>query len=145
VVFGRTGKYIKHKIAEYQEQNGESYSTIQEAIGGIRIIHLFNLQITSLARFSKQLTDITRVLLNISKMEEVASPMVELVTSFAIALILYFGGRSVLNGEMTSGDLIAFFTAFGMMINPIRQVADINSKLHSAAAAMERIDEFLAW
>jgi len=145
LVFGRTGKYIKHKITEYQEQNGESYSMIQEAIAGIRVIHLFNLQGVSNSRFSKQMTEITRLLLKISKMEEITSPMIELVTSFAIALILYFGGLSVLKGEMTSGDLFAFFTAFGMMINPIRQMADVNSKLHSAAAAMERIDEFLSW
>lgn len=31
------------------------------------------------------------------------------------------------------------------MINPIRQFSDINSKIHGAAAAMERIDEFLSW
>jgi subfamily B ATP-binding cassette protein MsbA len=144
-VFGRSGKYIKQKIREYQEHNGESYSTIQESIAGMRVVHLFNLQKMSAGKLSKQLTDITHLLLKISKMEEIASPMVEFVTSFAIALILYFGGRSVLNGEMTSGDLFAFFTAFGMMINPIRQIADVNAKLHTAAAAMERIDEFFAW
>ena len=38
-VFSFTGKYIKKKIADYQEQNGESFSTIQEAISGIRILH----------------------------------------------------------------------------------------------------------
>ncbi|MBC7397484.1 MAG: ABC transporter ATP-binding protein [Bdellovibrionales bacterium] len=145
IVFAHTGKYIKRKIARYQEQNGESFSVVQEAISGIRVIHLFNLEGTMIARFSKQTTEITKVLLKISKMEELASPLVELVTSFAIALILYYGGRSVLKGEMTSGDLLAFFTAFGMMINPIRQISDINSKLHSAAAAMERINEFLSW
>ena len=145
LVFAKTGKYIKTKIAHYQEQNGESYSTIQESISGIRVIHLFNLQNISIKRFTDQLSDISRVLLKISKIEELSSPMIELVTSFAIALILYYGGKSVLNGEMTSGELVAFFTAFGMMINPIRQVSDINSKLHGAAAAMERINEFLAW
>jgi subfamily B ATP-binding cassette protein MsbA len=144
-VFGKSGKYIKKKITEYQEQNGESYSVVQEAISGIRVIHLFNLEGTILEKYKKQLSEITMLLLKISKMEELAGPVIELVTSFAIALILYFGGRSVLKGEMTSGDLIGFFTAFGMMINPIRQVSDINSKLHSAAAAMERIDEFLRW
>ncbi len=145
IVFAHTGKYIKHKIARYQEQNGESFSVVQEAISGIRVIHLFNLEGTMISRFSKHTSEISKVLLKISKMEELASPLVELVTSFAIALILYFGGRSVLKGEMTSGDLIAFFTAFGMMINPIRQISDVNSKLHSAAAAMERINEFLSW
>jgi len=145
LVFANTGKYIKKKIAQYQEQNGESYSTIQESIGGIRIIHLFNLQGTSVEKFSKQLAEISKLLLKISKIEELASPMVELVTSFAIALILYFGGLSVIKSHMTSGDLVAFFTAFGMMINPIRQVSDINTKLHGAAAAMERINDFLSW
>lgn len=144
-VFGRTGRYIKLKIREYQEHNGESYATIQEAISGIRILHLFNMEGTSFKRFSDQATTISRLLLKISKMEEISGPAIELVTSFAIALILYYGGRLVLSGEMSSGDLIAFFTAFGMMVNPIRQVSDINSKLHSAAAAMERINDFLGW
>ena len=144
-LFGRTGKYVKGKIADYQEHNGESFSTVQEAISGIRILHLFNLQSSIAKKFSDQMTGITNLLLKISKMEEIASPMVELITSFAIGLILYFGGLSVLKGEMTSGDLVAFFTAFGMMINPIRQIADINTKLHSAAAAMDRINDFMSW
>jgi subfamily B ATP-binding cassette protein MsbA len=145
IVFGRTGKYIKGKIADYQEQNGESFSTIQEAISGIRVVHLFNLHEISIKKFTDQMTDITRVLLKISRIEEISSPTVEFITSFATALILYFGARSVLHNEMSSGDLIAFYTAFAMMINPIRQVADINSKLHSASAAMDRINDFFAW
>ena len=144
-VFGRSGKYIKRKIAEYQEKNGESNSTLQEAIAGIRIIQLFNLESLRIRKFSDQMNGITGLLLKISKMEEIAGPSIELVTSFAIALILYFGGQSVLKGEMSSGDLLAFFTAFGMMVNPIRQLTDINTKLHAAAAAMERINDFLSW
>ena len=145
LIFGKSGKYIKRKIAEFQEQNGESYSILQEAIGGMRVIHLFNLQGTSVARFSRQLTDITRLLLKISKIEELASPLIELVTSFAIALILYCGSAAVLKGQMTTGELMSYFIAFTLMLNPIRQVTDINAKLHSAAAAMERINDFLAW
>lgn len=144
-VFLRMGKMVKTKIAEYQEHNAESYSTVTETIAGFRIVQLFNLQNYLIARFQTQLSTITRLLLRISKTEELTGPTVELITSFAIALILYFGGRSVLRGEMTSGDLIAFFTAFGMMINPIRQLSDINTKLYTAAAAMDRINDFLGW
>jgi subfamily B ATP-binding cassette protein MsbA len=144
-VFSRSGRYIKKKIAEYQEMNGESYSLTQEAISGIRMIQLYNLTGDQLRRYSDQLSQITKVLLRISRMEELAGPMVELITSFAIALILYFGGLAVLKGEMSSGDLIAFFTAFGMMINPVRMLSDINSKMNAASAAMDRIQEFLAW
>jgi subfamily B ATP-binding cassette protein MsbA len=144
-VFLKTGKYIKSKISYFQSMNGEAYSIIQESISGIRVIHLFNLKETVLKKFTDQAELMAKTLLKISKIEEVTSPIIELVTSFAIAIILYTGGKAVLNGEMTSGDLIAFFTAFAMMINPIRQLADINSKMHSAAAAMERINDFLSW
>jgi len=145
LVFSRTGKYVKGKIADYQALNGESYSTIQETIAGIRVIHLFNLQNLSIRKFTTQLTDISKTLLKISKIEELSSPMVELVTSFAIAMILYYGGHLVLTDQMTAGGLMAFFTAFGMMINPIRQLADVNTKVHGASAAMDRINEFLSW
>jgi subfamily B ATP-binding cassette protein MsbA len=144
-VFSRSGKYIKGKIAEYQEWNGESYSSAQEAISGIRVIHLYNLTGSQIRKYSDQLGTITRLLLRISKMEEIAGPTVELITSVSIALILYYGGKAVLDGEMTSGDLIGFFTAFGMMVNPIRSLSDINSKMNTASASMERIEEFLSW
>lgn len=144
-VFGKTGKYIKHKIKVYQIENGETYGLIQEALGGIRVIHHFNLEKNLLARFSNQMTGVSKLLLKISKMEELSGPSIEVVTSIASALILYYGGGAVIRGDMTTGDLLAFIAAFGVMINPIRQMADINSKLHSAAAAMERIDEFLSW
>jgi subfamily B ATP-binding cassette protein MsbA len=145
LVFGRSGRYIKRKIAEYQEGNGEAYSSIQEAISGIRVIHLFNLENDRVKKYRVQMNEITRLLLKISKMEEIAGPTIELVTSFAIALILYFGGRSVLAGQMSSGDLLAFFASFGMMVNPIRQISDVNPKMAAAAAAMERINQFLTW
>ncbi len=144
-VFSRSGKYIKGKIVEYQEWNGESYSSAQEAISGIRVIHLYNLAGSQVRKYSDQLGTITRLLLRISKMEEIAGPVVELITSVSIALILYFGGKAVLDGEMTSGDLVGFFTAFGMMVNPIRSLSDINSKMNTASASMERIQEFLSW
>lgn len=144
-VFIKAGNYIKSRISMFQEQNGESYAFIQESISGIKILHHFQAENLFIEKFKTLSENISKTLLKVSKMEEIMSPTVEWVTSFAIALILYQGGKAVLNHEMTSGELIAFFTAFGMMINPIRQIADINSKLHTASAAMERISDFLSW
>ncbi|MBU6155039.1 MAG: ABC transporter ATP-binding protein/permease [Bdellovibrionales bacterium] len=144
-IFGKSGKFIKSRILEYHSKNAENFGIVQETIGGIRVLQLFNLQNSRISKFNKQMNQITRLLLRISRTEELASPLIELVTSFAIALILFFGGQAVLRGEMTSGDLLAFFASFGLMINPIRQLTDINSKLHAAAAAMDRINDFLSW
>jgi subfamily B ATP-binding cassette protein MsbA len=145
LIFGKSGRYIKNKIKVYQASNAENFNVVQETVSGIRIIQLFNLQSFRIMKFKNQMNEMTRLLLRISRTEEIAGPAIELVTSFAIALILYFGGRAVLRGEMTSGDLLAFFASFGLMINPIRQLIDINSKLHASAAAMDRINDFLSW
>ena len=57
---------------------------------------------------------------------------VELLTAFAIAAVIYFGGNEVLHGRMTPGDLQAFFVAFALTMNPLRSLNEINVKLHQA-------------
>jgi subfamily B ATP-binding cassette protein MsbA len=71
--------------------------------------------------------------------------MVELITAFAIALLLYVGGQNVISGEMKQGELLAFFAAFALMMNPIRTMNDMNMKLHAASAACQRIFEIFEW
>jgi len=62
-----------------------------------------------------------------------------------LAAMIYYGGRQVLAGRMTPGDLLAFFAAFALMINPLRTLNDVNIKLNQAAGACERIFEILDW
>jgi subfamily B ATP-binding cassette protein MsbA len=71
--------------------------------------------------------------------------MVELITAFAIALVIHYGGSQVLAGQMTSGELFAFFLAFGLMMHPIRLLNDVSMKLHTASAACERIFQVFDW
>lgn len=46
------------------------------------------------------------------------------MAAIAIALILYIGGADVVKGKITPGELMAFFTCFGLMINPVRALSD---------------------
>ncbi len=145
LLFSWSGNYLKKRIKEYQALNGQMMSTVQESVQGIRIIHWFNLNDRLLQHFHEQMNRISKVLLRISKIEEFSHPGVEWISSVAIAIILYFGGQAVLAAEMTSGELISFFVAFAMMMNPLRTFSDINNKLHTSAAAMENIEDFLNW
>jgi ABC-type multidrug transport system fused ATPase/permease subunit len=78
-------------------------------------------------------------------MEEVSHPAVELLTSFVIAIVIYYGGSQVIGGEMSSGDLLAFFAAFAMMMNPIRTLNDVNLRMTQMNAAFDRISELFGW
>ena len=144
-LFAATGRNLKRYISRLTETNALIYSTLQESFTGIRVVKAFRLEKYLHKKFSERNEEFARLLLKTSKVEEISHPFVELLTALALAPIIYYGGLQVLVGKMTPGDLFAFFTAFAMMMNPIRMLNDVNIKLHQAAAACDRIFEIFEW
>jgi subfamily B ATP-binding cassette protein MsbA len=144
-VFSATGRNIKRYIAGTTEQNARIYSTLQESFTGIRIVKAFNLEAYMRKKFQERTSKYADLLTRTGKIEEVAHPLVEFLTALVIAAVVYYGGQRVINGHMTPGELLAFFLAFALMMNPLRALNDINIKLNNAAAASERIFQIFDW
>jgi subfamily B ATP-binding cassette protein MsbA len=144
-VFSRTGKNLKRYIARLTEETAQIFSVLQESFTGTRMIKLFGLEETVNRRFQSRTNEFGKFLLKLAAIQEASPPTVELITSFAIAGVLGFGGYQVLEGQMSTGDLLAFFTAFAMMINPLRMLNDVNIKLQAGAAACNRIFQVFEW
>ncbi len=138
-VFHVTGRNLKRYVGHMTEENARLFSTLQESFTGIRVVKMFRLEKYLRTKFLERSESFTKFLLKTAALEEAAHPMVELITAFAIAGVIFYGGAQVLSGSMTSGDLLAFFTAFGLMMNPIRLLNDVNLKVNAAAAACDRI------
>ncbi len=144
-VFTATGRNLKRYISRMAGVNAQLYSILQESFTGIRIIKTFRLEKYVFKKFEDKNEQNARLLLKTSLLEEVSHPLVEFLTACALAPIIYFGGLQVLVGKMTPGDLFGFFTAFAMMMNPIRMMNDVNIKLHQASVACDRMNEILQW
>ena len=143
-IFGFSGKALKRYIHRLQEEQARISSTLQESFSGFRVIQFFRLEPYMRTRFRAQSARFTTTLLKTAKLEEAAHPAVELITSFAIAGLIYFGGSEVYAHKLTAGQLIAFFAAFAMMQDPIRALNDLNLKLNTAAGACERVFSLFA-
>ena len=144
-VFAATGRNLKRYLTRMSEVNARLYSTLQESFTGIRIIKMFRLEKYVFKKFRERSEEYARLLLKTSLLEEISHPLVEFLTATALAPLIYYGGQQVLAGKMSPGDLFGFFTAFAMMMNPIRMMNDVNIKLHQAAAACDRINEVFSW
>lgn len=144
-VFAATGKKLKRYISKLQEVNARLFSSMQESYTGIRIVKMFRLEKYVYKKFRHRNKEYAGLLEKTSFLEEFSHPLVELLTAFALAPIIYYGGLQVITGKMSPGDLFAFFTTFAMMMNPIRLMNDVNIKLNSASAACERIFELFEW
>jgi len=144
-VFSATGRNLKRYISKITELSASLYSTLQESFTGIRMIKIFKLENYVHEKFLEKNEQSAQFLLKTSLMEEISHPLVEFLTALALAPIIYYGGLQVLVGKMTPGDLFGFFTAFALMMNPIRMLNDVNIKLHQASGACERIFEIFDW
>lgn len=139
----RSGRLMKGYALRMQEANARVFSSLQEAFSGFRVIKAFALERFAFSRF-KQRNDVYVLnALKAARMEEVVAPSVELMAALAIAVVVYVGGRDVIHGRLTPGELSAFFTCFALMINPVRAINDVVLKMSQAGAASDRINEAL--
>jgi subfamily B ATP-binding cassette protein MsbA len=136
---------LKRYIQQLNQENAHLFSALQESITGARIVKTFNLEQYVREKFRARSGKYAHFLLKTAVLEETSHPMVELITAFLIAGVIYFGGTQVVNGQMTPGGLMAFFTAFALMLHPLRLMNDVSLKLHSAGAAADRIFELMDW
>jgi ATP-binding cassette subfamily B protein len=118
-------------------------SYLQEAVSGMLVLQLFNREKRAFNKFSD---------INASHMEAykdailayaVYAPVVDIVSSAAVASIIWFGGRGVLRGVTTIGVLVAFIAYAQRFFRPIQDLSEKYNILQSAMAAGERVFKLL--
>ena len=118
-------------------------SFLQEAIGGISIIQLFSREEYTCARF-EELNEayLERSLYQI-KIFGIFMPLLEVLSSLAIALIIWYGGGQIIRDQMTLGMLVAFLSYMRLFFQPLRELSQKYSVVQSALASAERIFQLL--
>ncbi|MBS1963660.1 MAG: ABC transporter ATP-binding protein [Bdellovibrionales bacterium] len=145
LVFSYSGKALKRYIHRLQEEQARMFATLQESFTGVRVIKSFRLEEYVRKKYYERSEAFFKNLSKTIIVEETSHPLVEFIMAFAIAGLIYLGGKAVLENSMTQGQLLAFFGAFAMMQNPIRVLNDMNIKLNNAGAAAERVFEIMDW
>jgi len=118
-------------------------SFLQEAIGGISIIQLFSREEYTCARFE----DLNEAYLERSlyqiKIFGIFMPLLEVLSSLAIALIIWYGGGQIIHNQMSIGMLVAFLAYMRLFFQPLRELSQKYSVVQSALASAERIFQLL--
>jgi subfamily B ATP-binding cassette protein MsbA len=144
-IFSGTARNLKRYIHRMTETNALLFSTLQESFTGIRVVKMFKLEKYVRKKFRERSEQFTKYLLKTAMLEEASHPGIELFAYGAAGGLVYLGGKSIIASKMTPGDFFGFLVAFGMMINPIRVLNDVNLKINAAAAACKRIFEVFDW
>ena len=118
-------------------------SGLQENISGVRVIQSLNRQDVNLRDFDASSQRYADSSLKASRLSSALNPSVEFTTAVATALVIVFGGRMVLSGEMEVGILVAFALYINRFFDPIRSLTMQYGQLQRAMTSGQHIFEIL--
>lgn len=139
----KLGRKVRRVAGVVQVKLGDITSILQETISGIRIIKAFAREDYEIAKFSKINQESFSATLKSTRVSAILGPVVEFVGSFGIVAIVWYGGQKVIQGSLTSGDLVAFLIYVITMSSPMNRLSRLYGNAQQAAAAGDRIFEVL--
>ncbi len=133
------GKLFRKLSTSTQEEVALVSNILHETITGNRIVKAFTKEEYEGKRFLNQVTRLFILTMKDAKYRCLQHPMMEFIGGGAIALIIWFGGKEVIGGDMTPGTFFAFLTALIAAYEPVKGVTKINSTIQQGLAAATRV------
>jgi len=124
---------------EVRRQIARLNAYLQESISGMRIVQLFVQEVKANERFEKINVDKYRASMRQLLTFAVFRPLMSFLSSFAVAIVIWYGGSNVLRGSLSLGALTAFIQYVRMLFEPILELSQGYNILQGAMAAAERI------
>ncbi|MCF0182362.1 MAG: ABC transporter ATP-binding protein [Muribaculaceae bacterium] len=145
LAMGQTGKRLKRKSMEAQNQWGVLLSNIEETIGGLRVVKAFNAEKKVRQRFERENDEWRNINNRMNWRQVLAHPMSELLGTATIAVVLWFGGTLILSGDstITAPKFIYYMVIFYSIINPAKDLSKASYAVQRGMASMDRIDRIL--
>ncbi len=142
---GRIGKSLRRSSTQGKEKMGILLSILEETLGGLRIIKGFNAEKHISSRFAEENQAYTNISVKMYRKVDLASPMSEFMGVSVMVIILYFGGKLVLDEHhlMEGSVLITYIAIFSQILTPAKAFTTAYYSVQKGLASAERIDKIL--
>ena len=144
-IIGAIGKSLKKESRKGQNKMGEILSIIEEDLTGLRIIKAFNAEKRATRRFEKENENYFQIMNQLMWRRFLAHPMSEFLGTAVIIIVLWYGGRLILNQQssLDAASFIGYLVFFYNIINPAKAFSTALYSVEKGLASMERIDMIL--
>lgn len=138
------GRPIHERFRAVQEQFSRLTEFTQETFAGARVVKGFATEPVAIGRFTAVSRDNVAANLAMARLQAAYFPVTHTGPLFCYALALYFGGRLIVSGTLTVGDLVAFLGYLGLMIWPVTGFSYLVATVQRGSASLARIAALLA-
>lgn len=145
LIIGRIGRSLKKVSSGVQIKLGDILSTIEETLGGIRIVKAFNAEFQQLEKFKQENRELLSIKNRSIRRRDLASPVSETLGIVSVCCVLYYGGRLVLKTEvgLSGQDFLTFIVIFTQVINPLKSFSTASYNIQKGAASIDRIQQLI--
>jgi len=139
----KIGKKIKNSARKGQGKVGDISAILQETFSGIKVIKAFGLESRVVDKFENTNLELYYYNRKNIKYEAISTPLMELITSFGIAAVIWVGGTSVIQGRMSAAEFFSFITAMVLVYNPVKRLISSYNTLQRSLGSAERVFEII--
>jgi ATP-binding cassette, subfamily B, bacterial len=140
----RFTRRIKKAAREVKKKESELASVVQESISSARVVKAFAREEFEEDRLDHESQESVDLSLRARAMKARLPSLVDIIVAVGTCLVLWFGVRLVLAGNLTSGALLVFVLYLGKMYKPMKDLSKMSDTLSKAAVSFERISEILS-
>lgn len=134
---------INKKSEEIQEQLSTLSNTIQESFSGIRVIKAYVREEEIKSKFFEESEHYRTKSMSLVNLQAVFFPIVLALIGISTLLTVYVGGKEVISGKITAGNIAEFIVYVNMLTWPVTSVGWVTSLVQRASASQKRINEFI--
>lgn len=135
----RLGRRMRKISNSTQQQLGAFAAQLDETFHGVRMVKAYGREEHEVKRARLSIEQLYTLYFKSSRVQALASPIMELLTGVAIGAVIWYGGAQVIAGTTTPGSFFSFVTAMIMAYAPAKTLATLNNSLQEGLAAASRL------
>jgi subfamily B ATP-binding cassette protein MsbA len=145
-IIGIIGKKLRKASMRGQNKMGEILSTLEETLGGLRIVKAFNAEEMMKNRQTRQNEEYRGIMNKVMGRHQLASPISEFLGTIIIVIVMIFGGNLILGNRssLDSEEFLIYLVFFYNIINPTKAFSSAFYNIQKGLASMDRIDKILS-
>ena len=139
----KLGKKMGKAVYGALEANEQFTKYLSEILKSIKLIKIFQRENNELNKLSNIIKNWIHKTSKVEKTRLGTAPLMETVTGFAVAIVVFSGGYRSINGDLEVGAFFSFLTALMLAYQPVRSLAGVNVALNEGFSAASRIYKIL--
>ncbi len=140
-VLGEIVRRLKKQAPLSQASLGRVVSILEETFGGMRVVKAFNARSYVVAKMEEENNYNNQVNMSMAYKNEMASPVSEFLGVCIVSLVIFFGGKLVMTGELDAATFFSFLAIFASIIQPVKSFAQGLTQLQKGVASARRVFE----